>query len=125
MGLNCNPAPVKLLIVSQFHIMKNSIICLLLFTIVSCTTLFAMKYILWAMFKWGGIGAIGLALIFTCFYAGSFMAVKKSAWREQNVSSYALKWIWVLGFFQLGALGVLYHLTPKFFPAIIADFFFA
>jgi len=34
--------------------MKNFSICFLLFTVVSCTALFAMKFILWAMFKWGG-----------------------------------------------------------------------
>jgi hypothetical protein len=33
--------------------------------------------------------------------------------------------IWALGFVQLAVLGTFYHLLPQFFPAIIADFFFA
>ena len=90
--------------------MKNSGIYFLLFTVVSCVSLFAMKYILWSMFKWGGGGAIGLALIFTCVYVGGFFAVTKN---------------WALGILQLAILGVLYHLLPQFFPAIIIDFFFA
>lgn len=85
-----------------------------------------MKYILWTMFKWGGGGAIALALIFTGLYVGSFIAVtKKSAWHERYVSKNMLKWIWVLGFVQLAVLGALYHLLPQFFPVLIADFFFA
>jgi hypothetical protein len=88
--------------------------------------LFAMKYILWAMFKWGGVGAIGLALILGFVYVGGFFAVTKN-WGayEQYVSYTGMKWIWALGFLQLAALGALYHLFPKYFPAIIADLFFA
>ncbi len=106
--------------------MKNSAICFLLFTVVSGISLFAMKYILWAMFKWGGGGAIVLAVIFTCIYIGGFFAVtKKWARYQQYVSHAGLKWIWTLGFVQLAVLGALYHLFPQFFPTIIADFFFA
>ena len=106
--------------------MKYFAICFLLFTVVSCTVLFAMKYILSAMFKWGVDGAIGLSLIFTGIYVGSFFAVtKKWARHEQYVSHTTLKWIWALGFVQLAVLGTFYHLLPQFFPAIIADFFFA
>jgi len=106
--------------------MKNSTIYFLLFTLVSCAALFAMKYILWAMFKWGGSGALVLALIFTCIYVGSFFAVNhKWARHEPSISHVTLKWIWVLGFVQLAVLGALYHLLPQFFPALIADFFFA
>ena len=106
--------------------MKKSAICFLLFTAVSSIALFAMKYILWAMFLWGGTGAIILALIFTGLYIGSFFALtKKWTGYEQHVSHSGLKWIWVLGFVQLAILGTLYHLLPQFFPAIIADFFFA
>ena len=106
--------------------MKSSAICFLLFTAVSSISLFAMKYILWAMFNWGGTGAIVLALIFSCTYVGGFFAVTKN-WTgfEQYISPAGIKWIWVLGFVQLAVLGVLYHLLPQFFPAIIADFFFA
>ena len=121
MAPNCNPAPEFLILK-----MKNFTICFLLFTVVSCITLFAMKYILWAMFKWGVDGAIGLSLIFTGIYVGSFFAVtKKWARHEQYVSHTTLKWIWALGFVQLAVLGTFYHLLPQFFPAIIADFFFA
>lgn len=106
--------------------MIKSAICFLLFTAVSSIALFAMKYILWAMFSWGGGGAIILALIFTGLYIGSFFTLtKKWIGYEQYVSHAGLKWIWVLGFFQLAILGTLYHLLPQFFPAIIADFFFA
>lgn len=106
--------------------MKSTAIYLLLFTVVSSISLFAMKYILWAMFKWGGGGAIALAFLFTCIYIGGFFAVTKTwAGIEQYVSPAGMKWIWVLGFVQLTVLGVLYHLLPQFFPAIIADFFFA
>ena len=88
--------------------MKNFTICFLLFTVVSCITLFAMKYILWAMFKWGGGGAISLALMFTCIYVGSFFAfTKKWARHEQYVSLTTLKLIWALGFVQLAVLEVL------------------
>ncbi len=105
--------------------MKNSVIHFLLFAVVSCATLFAMKYILWAMLKWGGGEAIALALVFTCIYVGSFFAViQKRAGHEQYVSHTGLRWIWVLGFLQLAVLGFLYHLLPQFFPALIADFFF-
>jgi hypothetical protein len=106
--------------------MKNYTICFLLFTAVSGISLYAMKYILWAMFKWGGGGAIGLALIFTCVYVWGFLEVKKN-WEEyeQYVSYSGMKWIWALGFLQLAVLGVLYHLLPQYFPAIIANFFFA
>ena len=106
--------------------MKSFAICFLLLTVVSCATLFAMKYILWAMFKWGGGGAIGLALVFTGIYVGSFFAVTKK-WEgyEQYVSYAGMKWIWALGFMQLAFLGVLYHLLPQYFPTIIAEFFFA
>jgi hypothetical protein len=106
--------------------MKNRAIYFLLFAVVSGISLFAMKYILWAMFKWGGGEAIGLALIFTFVYIGGFFAVTKN-WEayEQYVSYAGMKWIWALGFMQLAFLGVLYHLLPQYFPAIIADFFFA
>jgi hypothetical protein len=106
--------------------MKNYTICFLLFTVVSSISLFAMKYILWAMFKWGGVGAIGLAVLFTCAYFGGFFAVIKN-WEEyeQFVSYTGMKWICALGFFQLAILGALYHLLPQYFPAIIANFFFA
>ena len=106
--------------------MKNSAIYFLLFTVVSCVSLFAMKYILWSMFKWGGGGAIGLALIFTCVYVGGFFAVTKNwAEYEHYVSHAGMKWVWALGILQLAVLGALYHLLPQFFPAIITDFFFA
>jgi hypothetical protein len=106
--------------------MKKFAIYFLIFSIVSCSTLFAMKYILWAMFNWGGGKAIGLALIFSCVYIGSFFAItKKWIQYEELVSKNTLKWIWVLGFVQLAVLGGLYHLLPQFFPAPIADFFFA
>lgn len=106
--------------------MKKSAFCFLLFTVVSGSTLFAMKYILWAMFNWGGGSAIGLALVFTGVYVGSFLAFTKKWGRHQlYATSKTLGWIWVLGFLQLAVLGILYHLLPQFFPAVIADFFFA
>ena len=127
--LNCNEGRDQIKLDST-HLkllkVKNSAIGFIIFTVVSCTTLFAMKYILWAMFKWGGSGALGLALIFTCLYVGSFIAITQKWTRhEQYVSQKTLKWIWILGFVQLGVLGGLYHLLPQFFPAPIANFFFA
>jgi hypothetical protein len=93
---------------------------------VSGISLFAMKYILWSMFKWGGGGAIVLTLIFTCIYVGGFFAVTKNSEAYEKYVSYAnMKWIWALGFLQLAILGALYHFLPQYFPAIIADFFFA
>jgi hypothetical protein len=93
---------------------------------VSGISLFAMKNIIWFMFKWGGGRAIGLALIFACVYVGGFFAVTKN-WEayEQHVSYAGMKWIWALGLLQLAVLGALYHLMPQYFPTIIADFFFA
>ena len=106
--------------------MKNLAICFLLFTGVSFTSLFAMKYILWAMFKWGGLGAILLAMIFTCIYiAGFYTLTKKWNGYKECVSLTGLKWIWILGYIQLAVLGGLYHLLPQYFPAVIADFFFS
>jgi len=105
---------------------KKYSICLLLFLVVSSSSLLAMKYILWAMFLWGGGGAIGLALVFTGIYVGGFFAVtKKWIGYKQHVSLKGLKWIWLLGFLQLAVLGILYHLLPQFFPPAIAKFFFA
>jgi hypothetical protein len=93
---------------------------------VSGISLIAMKYILWSMFKWGGGGAIVLALIFTYVYVGVFFAVTKNWEAYKKYVSYAgMKWIWALGFLQLAVLGALYHLMPQYFPPIIADFFFA
>ena len=106
--------------------MKNFAICFLFFTGVSFTSLFAMNYILWAMFKWGGVGAIFLALIFTCIYiAGFYTLTKNWGGYKEYVSLTGLKWIWVLGYMLLAFLGGLYHLLPQFFPAVIADFFFS
>jgi hypothetical protein len=106
--------------------MKNSAIFFLVFIVVCSITLIAMKYILWAMFNWGGKGAIGLALVFIGVYIGSFLVITQK-WKihEQYVTRNTLKWIWVLGFVQLAVLGALYHLLPQFFPAVIADFFFS
>jgi hypothetical protein len=105
---------------------KIFIIYFLIFSVVSSISLFAMKYILWAMFKWGGGWAIILTLIFICIYVGGFFVVSKQlAGLEQYISPAPMRWIWVLGFVQLAVLGALYHLLPQFFPAIIADFFFA
>ena len=106
--------------------MKIYAIYLLLFIGVSCASLFAMKFILWTMFNWGGFGAIFLTLVFTCIYIGGFIMVTK-IWvnYDQHISHESMKWIWALGFVQLAVLGVLYHLLPQFFPAIIAEFFFS
>ena len=106
--------------------MKNSAACILLFSAISCPALFAMKYILWAMFNWGGVQAIFLAAGFTLIYVWSFFAFT-SKWNgyEKYISRPALKWVWVLGFVQLALLGALYHLLPQFFPAIVAEFFFS
>ena len=85
-----------------------------------------MKTILWTLFKWGGSGAIALASAFTGVYIWSFIAItRKWGQHEQFVSQNTLKWVWVLGFVQLAVLGALYHLLPQFFPAPIAEFFFA
>ena len=78
------------------------------------------------MFKWGGLGAILLAMIFTCIYiAGFYMLTKKWNGYKECVSLTGLKWIWILGYIQLAVLGGLYHLLPQYFPAVIADFFFS
>ena len=78
------------------------------------------------MFKWGGIEAILLAVIFTCIYiAGFYTLTKKWNGYKECVSLTGLKWIWVLGYIQLAVLGGLYHLLPQYFPAVIADFFFS
>ena len=78
------------------------------------------------MFKWGGLGAILLAVIFTCIYiAGFYTLTKKWNGYKECVSLTGLKWIWILGYIQLAVLGGLYHLLPQYFPAVIADFFFS
>ena len=106
--------------------MKNYAISLLLFIGVSCASLFAMKFILWTMFNWGGLGAIILALIFISIYIGGFILTTR-VWEnyDQHVSHAGMKCIWILGFVQLAVLGILYHLLPQFFPAFIAEFFFS
>ena len=107
-------------------IMKKAALCFLIFVVVACIALFAMKTILWAMFEWGSSQALAFALVFTSLYVGCFFAVKKNRLRQaQSISDATLKIIWVLGFVQLAVLGILYHLLPQYFPAIIADFFFA
>ena len=105
--------------------MKSSAICILLFIAISCLALFAMKYILWIMFNRGGSQAIVLAAGFTLIYVGSFF-VFASKWSkcENFISRSALKWVWVLGGFQLAILGALYHMLPQFFATIFAEFFF-
>ena len=78
------------------------------------------------MFKWGGLGAILLAVIFTCIYiAGFYTLTKKWNGYKECVSLTGLKWIWILGYIQLAVLGGLYHLLPQYFPAVIADFYFS
>ena len=78
------------------------------------------------MFKWGGLVAILLAVIFTCIYiAGFYTLTKKWNGYKECVSLTGLKWIWILGYIQLAVLGGLYHLLPQYFPAVIADFFFS
>jgi hypothetical protein len=88
--------------------------------------LIGMKYILWAMFRWGGFGAILLALFFSLIYIGAFFVVT-SKWEyfEKHISICSLKWIWIMGALELGLLGILYHQVPQFFPSFIAVFFFS
>ena len=85
-----------------------------------------MKCVLWTMFKWGGVAAIFLAVFLTSSYIlAFFVASKKWIWLKYYISQVALKWIWVLSFMQLGFLGGLYHIFPQYFPALVAEFFFA
>jgi len=85
-----------------------------------------MKYILWAMFRWGGFCAILLTIFFALVYVGIFFAVtKKWKYYENYISINSLKWVWVLGVVELGILGILYHQVPQFFPSFLATLFFA
>ena len=47
---------------------------------------------------------------------GVFLITKRLTLSEHYISCAALKWVWVLGFMQLGFLGGLYHLVPQFPP---------
>jgi hypothetical protein len=88
--------------------------------------LIGMKYILLAMFRWGGFGAILLALFFFLIYVGIFFAVtRKWKYYENHISINSLKWIWIMGVMELSILGILYHQVPQLFPSFIAVFFFS
>jgi hypothetical protein len=106
--------------------MNRLIVFILIFLLVSSIALVGMKYILWAMFRWGGFGAILLALFFSLIYIGVFFAVTRK-WKhyENYISVCSLKWIWIMGVVELGILGILYHQVPQLFPSFIAVFFFA
>jgi hypothetical protein len=106
--------------------MKRLIFFILIFLLVSSIALIGMKYILWAMFRWGGFGAILLMLFFLLIYFGGFFAVTRK-WKnyENYISVCSLKWIWIMGVMELGILGILYHQVPQLFPSFIAVFFFA
>jgi hypothetical protein len=107
-------------------VMNRLIIFIFIFLLVSSIALIGMKYILWAMFRWGGFGAILLALFFFLIYVGIFFAVtRKWKYYEDYISINSLKLIWILGVVELGLLGILYHQVPQFFPSFIADLFFA
>ncbi|GEM_PF-539366 len=105
--------------------LNRLVIFILIFLLVSLIALIGMKYILWAMFRWGGFGAILLTLFFLLIYVGVFFAVT-SKWKyyENHISIGSLKWIWIMGVMELGLLGILYHQVPQLFPSFIAVFFF-
>jgi hypothetical protein len=106
--------------------MKRLAIFIFIFLLVSSIALIGMKYILWAMFRWGGFGAILLTVFFFLIYVGIFFAVtRKWKYYESCISVYSLKWIWIMGVVELGILGILYHQVPQFFPSFIAVFFFS
>lgn len=81
-----------------------------------------MKAILWVLFQWGAKFAVPVALALGILYLASFYFVKSLKGLTLPKSTFA--WIWTLGFIEILILGVLYHLTPQFFPSIVGDFFF-
>lgn len=97
-------------------------IVIILFFAVSIIALFFMKAILWSLFQWGGKIAIPVAFILSAIYIWSFYWAKSRD--GLMISKSALTWIWTIGFIELLILGILYHLTPQFFPSIVGDFFF-
>ncbi len=106
--------------------MNKLIVFILIFVLVSIAALAGMKYILWAMFRWGGIAAILTTLVFSMIYIGLFL-VLTGKWKhyENYISIGSLKWIWIIGVAELGLLGILYHQIPQYFPSFFADFFFS
>lgn len=81
-----------------------------------------MKAVLWALLRWGGEFAVPLAFFLGAIYIWSYKITKSLC--GAALPNTALIWIWALGFIQLLILGGLYHLAPRFFPSIAADFFF-
>jgi hypothetical protein len=94
----------------------------LMFFIVSTVALFFMKAVLWTLFQWGAKIALPMALILSSIYIWGFFLAKLKG--RFDIPKIALAWIWSIGFIELLFLGGLYHLTPQFFPSIIANFLF-
>ena len=93
-----------------------------MFFIVSTVALFFMKAVLWTLFQWGAKIALPMALILSSIYIWGFFLAKLKG--RFDIPKIALAWIWSIGFIELLFLGGLYHLTPQFFPSIIANFLF-
>lgn len=81
-----------------------------------------MKAILWTLLQWGAKFALPLALILISIYGGSFYLVQRI--KVIRLPKSVLVWIWAIGFIEIIIMGSLYHLTPKYFPDFLGEFFF-
>ena len=102
--------------------MRQIILFLIIFSVVSIMALFFMKAIVLVLLQWGGKFAFPLAIFLSTIYVWCFRFARSI--RGFALTTRALGWIWVLGFTELLLLGGLYHLTPQFFPSWVGNFFF-
>ena len=102
--------------------MRQLVLFLIIFSVVSIVALFFMKAIVLVLLQWGGKFAVPIAIFLGTIYIWCFKLAR-------SIDGFALKpralgWIWVVGFIELLLLGGLYHLTPQFFPSWVGNFFF-
>ena len=102
--------------------MRQIVLFLIIFLVVSIMALFFMKAIVLVLLQWGGKLALPLAIFLSTIYIWCFKLARST--EGFALTTRALGWIWVLGFTELLLLGGLYHLTPQFFPSWVGNFFF-
>jgi len=102
--------------------MRQTVLFLIIFSVVSIMALFFMKAIVLVLLQWGGKFAIPLAIFLGTIYIWCFKLANSI--EGFALTNTALGYIWVLGFIELLLLGGLYHLMPQFFPSWVGNFFF-
>ena len=96
--------------------MRQIVLFLIIFSVVSIVALFFMKTIVLVLLQWGGKFAVPLAIFLSTIYVWCFRFARSI--EGFSLTTRALGWIWALGFIELLLLGGLYHLMPQFFPQV-------